>query len=57
MKNIYCWKCLDKGKLTGFPLYKVKNSWVFACKEHKDDSVPDIATSELRSINEEVNHN
>jgi hypothetical protein len=39
--QIYCWKCLDEGHLVSFPLYKVGNSYVFACKRHKDVEVRD----------------
>lgn len=44
-KMIVCWKCLEKGHLNGWPLFKVKNSWVFACKRHKGLDVPDDAYS------------
>lgn len=43
--EIYCWKCLKEGIETGFPLYKVGNSYIFACKKHKDLLVEDSAYS------------
>lgn len=49
--NLVCWKC---GK--GMPLYKVKNSWVFACEEHKGLEVPNDASSQKGS-HEVIDHN
>lgn len=43
--HLYCWKCLDEGHLVSFPLYKVGNSYVFACRRHKDVEVQDGAYS------------
>lgn len=44
-QEIFCWKCLAEGKHVGMPLYRVKNSFVFACNNHKDLPVPEDAYS------------
>jgi hypothetical protein len=46
--NLVCWKCKQQGAL-----YKVKNSWVFACETHKELDVPMDASSERK--NEDTN--
>lgn len=44
-KEIFCWKCNKEGIKVGMPLYKVKNSFVFACLKHKDLPVEEDAYS------------
>lgn len=47
--------------MVGMPLFKVKNSFVFACNKHKDLEVPDTAYSlkeghSLKGEHEDTNH-
>jgi hypothetical protein len=49
---IRCWVCLREGNTQEkYPIYKVSNHYVFACKKHKHVIVERTANSQLDRSN------